>query len=373
MIRNIRASEGSSIYLLGICAGSLLSMFMSLALSKVTAGFGGMAVQSWVGYVLMQIAFIACVLIYARVRRFDEMYIARIRKPLNLWQLVLTPFIAIATILAFLPLANAWTSFLGIIGYHGAGVSMPYFNNVGVYFVSLLVMAVLPAFGEELLMRGNVFRGLSSRSAWFGILMSALFFSLMHANPVQTVHQFGIGITLALTLILTNSLWACVLVHFFNNFISITLTAYLPQVNAIYFSLGYYNWLVGAASTVVGIVLLIILFYVMYIMGEKGRDGVVRSSFNGGPANAPVCGVLQYDDFTLFTLSQKPTKSNPVKDFFRFFKSLFTRAGWRNLTRALRMRSGDEYVGKAQNMIGVWLALGLVIVYWLYSFIVGMI
>ncbi|MDE6303035.1 MAG: CPBP family intramembrane metalloprotease [Clostridia bacterium] len=360
MIKSIRASEGSSIYLLGICAGSILSMFMSLALSKVTGGYGGMTVRSWVGYVLMQVAFIACVLVYARVRRFDEVHIARIRKPLNLWQLALTPLIAIATILAFLPLANAWTSFLGIIGYHGAGVSMPYFSNVGVYFVALLVMAVLPAFGEELLMRGNVFRGLSSRSTWFGILMSALFFSLMHANPLQTVHQFGIGITLALTLILTDSLWACVLVHFFNNFISITLTAYLPQVDAIYFSLGYYNWLVGAASTVVGIILLIILFYVLYRMGGKGSSGVVRSS-------------LEYDDFTLFTLSQKPTKGNPVKDFFAFFKSLFTRSGWSNLTRALRVRSGDEYVGKAQNMMGVWIALGLVIVYWLYSFIVGMI
>ena len=249
MRKTIGASESSSIYLIALCAGSLISMFISLLIPRDIA-FGGMRVLDWVGYALMQAAFFASVLIYAKVRRLDEISIARIRRPRDARQFILAPFIAIATILVFLPLANAWISFLNIIGYPTkSGVAMPSGGNVGIYFLALFVMAILPAFGEELLMRGHVLHGLSTKNVWFGILMSALFFSLMHSNPVQTVHQFGLGVTMAITLILTGSLWMTVLVHFFNNFISITLSLYIPQVEDISVQLGYFNWLTGAAST----------------------------------------------------------------------------------------------------------------------------
>ncbi len=359
MRKTIGASEGSSIYLLGICAGSLLAVFSNLIFSRVGAGFDGMSAGDWVGYVVIQLGFIASVFIYAKVRRIDEFSLARIRKPHSVKQLFLTPVIAIATILVFLPLANLWTSFLGIIRYHGPSVTMPAYGNVGVYFLSLLVMAALPAFGEELLMRGNVFHGLSTRNVWFGILFSALFFSLMHANPLQTVHQFGLGVVLAIVMILSGSLWACVLVHFFNNFISITLTAYLPQVDMIYYSLGYCNWLVGAASVIVGLFILVLALYAMYRLSGKEDYKLVE-------------GGIEYEGFTIYADSL-PEKSNPVKDFFVFFGSLFTKNGWKRLTRALSSGNEVEYIGKAQPMFGVWLALGLVAAYWLYAFIARLI
>ncbi|MDE5602135.1 MAG: CPBP family intramembrane metalloprotease [Clostridia bacterium] len=360
MRKTILASESSSIYLLGICAGTLLALFASLILTRVSAGFGGMSVQDWVSYVIMQVGFIATSFIYARVRRVDEFAVARIRKPRSVKQLILTPFIAIATILVFLPLANLWTAFLDLI-HVSASVSTPVRGDVGAYFLSLIIMAALPAFGEELLMRGNVFHGLSTRNIWFGILMSALFFSLMHANPAQTVHQFGLGIVLALVMTLSGSLWACVLVHFFNNFISLTLTSFMPQVDVIYYRLGYFNWLTGAASVIVGLFILISLLYAMYRMGDKKEGGNFRIVDDG----------IVYDEFTLLTAV--PTgKCHFVKDFFSFIKSLFTANGWRRLTRVLAGKNEIECVGKAQSMIGVWIALAIVIAYWLFAFIASL-
>ena len=359
MRKTIGASESSSMYLLAICAGSLLTQLVLLIMSKVSASFGGMSVKNWVGYALMQIAFISCVLIFAKIRKIDEISVARIRKPRDFRQLILTPFIAIATIMVFLPFANLWTAFLNIIGFRG-GVPMATDGNVGIYFLCLLVMAAIPAIGEELLMRGNVFHGLSTKNVWFGILMSALFFSLMHANPVQTVHQFGLGAVLAITLALTGSIWSCVLVHFFNNFISITITMYIPQIDECIFKLGYFNWLTGVASIIVGLFLLILLFYIAHRLGEKRQNYRV------------VDGGIEYDEFTIRAILPEDVKSNPVKDFFRFFKSLFTKAGWATVTRTLARKNEVEYIGKAQPMIGVWIALGLVIVYWLYSFIAGL-
>lgn len=362
MRRTIGASESSSIYLLGICVGSLLSLFLSLILRNVSATLDGMSVYSWCGYAIMQVGFIATVFVYARVRKIDVVSIAKLRGKLNPMQIVLLPLIAIATILVFLPLANAWSAFLGVIGYHGAGVSMPSFSNVGIYFLALFVMAIMPAIGEEIFMRGTVFPGLATRNVWFGVLMSGLFFSLMHANPVQTVHQFGLGVVLALVVALSGSIWASVIIHFFNNFISITLTAYLPQVDAIYVKLGYFNWLTGAASVVIGIVLLVCLLYLFYRAGDKRQKA------------GEVSNVYQEDGFTIVATANVTTKSeNVFKGMIRFFKSLFTKQGRKSIQYELEERNEVEYIGKNQKLSGVWIALALVCAYWLYAFISGLI
>lgn len=362
MRRTIGASESSSIYLLGICVGSLLSLFLSLILRNVSATLDGMSVYSWCGYAIMQVGFIATVFVYARVRKIDVVRIAKLRGKLNPMQIALLPLIAIATILVFLPLANAWSAFLGVIGYHGAGVSMPSFSNAGIYFLALFVMAIMPAIGEEIFMRGTVFPGLATRNVWFGVLMSGLFFSLMHANPVQTVHQFGLGVVLALVVALSGSIWASVIIHFFNNFISITLTAYLPQVDAIYVKLGYFNWLTGAASVVIGIVLLVCLLYLFYRAGDKRQKA------------GEVSNVYQEDGFTIVATANVTTKSeNVFKGMIRFFKSLFTKQGRKSIQYELEERNEVEYIGKNQKLSGVWIALALVCAYWLYAFISGLI
>ncbi len=358
--KTIGASESSSIYLFGVCAVSIVSLFLSLIFSKSTAQFDGMSVFAWVAYPLIQLAFFATVAIYSKARHIDELYVARVHKYTNVKQIILIPFIGIATILVFLPLANLWTSFLSLIGYEGSAVSMPAYSNVGVYFLSLIVMAVLPAFCEELFMRGNVFAGLSTKSVWFGILMSALFFSLMHSNPYQTVHQFGLGMVLAIVMILSGSIFACVLLHFFNNFVSITMTAYMPFVNDWYAELGDYNWLVGFVSVLVGVIVLVILLYLFYRFGK--RDERRLSS------------AISYDEFTLYVSSADDQREESiVSGLMRFFKSLFTKQGWRNITDTLTRKNEVQIIGKNQRMFGVWLALALECVYWLYNFIYGLI
>lgn len=346
---------------MGICVGSLLSLFLSLALRNSSATLDGMSVYSWCGYAIMQIGFIATVFVYARVRKIDIVSVAKLKGKLNALQIVILPFIAVATILVFLPLANAWSAFLGVIGYHGPGVTMPEFSNVGYYFLALFVLAVMPAIGEEIFMRGTVFSGLATRDIWFGVLMSGLFFSLMHANPVQTVHQFGLGTVLAIVVALSGSVWAGVIIHFFNNFISLTLTAYLPQVDELYVKLGYFNWLTGAASVIVGLFSLAFLLYLFYRAGAKRKKGLVSN-------------VYREDGFTIVaTSSVTEQKDNVFKGLARFLKSLFTKQGWKKIRYEIEESNGVEYIGKNQNLTGVWIALALVCAYWLYGFIAGLI
>lgn len=181
-------------------------------------------------------------------------------------------------------------------------------------------MAIMPAIGEEIFMRGTVFPGLATRNIWFGVLMSGLFFSLMHANPVQTVHQFGLGVVLALVVALSGSIWASVIVHFVNNFISLTLTAYLPQVDAIYVKLGYFNWLTGAASVIIGIVLLVCLLYLFYRAGDKRQRA------------GEVSNVYEEDGFTIVATANVTTKAKTCSRVCSAFSN-----------RCLRSRAGSAY------------------------------
>jgi len=362
MRKTIGASEGSSIFLFGICAGNLLALFLNLALIKVKDAFYGMSLYSWLGYAIMQLGFVLTCIIYSKVRKLDQITICRFKKPRNPKQFIILPFIAIATILVFLPLANLWSKFLGVIGYSGSGATMPDYSNVGIYFLSLLLMALLPAFGEEWLIRGNLFSGLSTRGTWFGILMSSAFFSIMHSNPLQSVHQFGLGIVLAIVLLLTDSIFACMIIHFLNNFISVTLTAYLPQVDEWYLILGNWNYLTGFGSIVVGLILLLFCFYMLY-------------KWNGQENYTVVGNTIVYDEFSLSISSgtNNGGKGNPIKDVINYYKLFFSKQGWIRITRTLERQTTTQFIGKKQPMVGVWIAFGMICIYWLYIFIYNLV
>ena len=361
MRKTIYANEGASIFLISLCVANILATLL-VSLVQGLGDFEGMAIMSWVSYALIQIMFIVAAIVYSAIRKLNVPAVTRMNKGLKPLQYVLLPLIAIATILVFLPLANAWASFLNVIHFHGAGVAMPATNKVWVYFVALFIMAVMPAFGEEILMRGFTLHGTSTRDVWFGILISSALFSLMHANPVQTVHQFGLGLVLAIVVASSGSIWGAVILHFLNNFIALTLTTFIPEVDALYVTLGYWNWLTGAGSVIVGLVLLVVLLYLFSRAGNK----------EDAPRFKVVSGI-EYDDVTIYAHDEEEKSGNILTDTFRFFTSLFTKDGWVKVTRALTRSNGLETTGKEQNVLGVWLALGIVALYWIIAFVRGFI
>ena len=362
MKKTIYANESATIYMIALLVGNVLATILATTIRGL-GKFAGMDIMSWVTYALIQCMFIASSMIYAAARKINIPVVTRMNRGLRPVQYVLLPFVAIATILVFLPIANAWNAFLGVIHYHGSGVAMPAGGEVWAYFFALFIMAVMPAFGEEILMRGFVLHGTSTRSVWFGILVSAALFSLMPASPLQLVHQFGLGVVLAIVVASTGSIWGAVLIHFLNNFISLTLTIYIPQVDALYVSLGYWNWLTGFASVIVGLFLLVVLLYLFYRAGKSKEERKFTVVSNG----------IEYEEFTIYAQSEEQKKTNVFKDTFRFVGSLFTKGGWQTVTRSLTRSNGIETTGKGQNVLGVWLAVGVVAIYWVIAFIQGMI
>ncbi|MCA9070941.1 MAG: CPBP family intramembrane metalloprotease, partial [Planctomycetaceae bacterium] len=82
----------------------------------------------------------------------------------------------------------------------------------------LLILAVAPALGEELIFRGVIGRGLVARFGIFGgILATSVMFSAVHGNPVQGIGVFFVGVMCHVAYLSTRTLAAPILLHFLNN------------------------------------------------------------------------------------------------------------------------------------------------------------
>jgi membrane protease YdiL (CAAX protease family) len=82
----------------------------------------------------------------------------------------------------------------------------------------ILILAVAPAIGEELLFRGLIGRGLLARHGWFwGMSITSLMFACVHLSPAQVIGVLPLGLVIHLIYATTRSFWAPMLAHFLNN------------------------------------------------------------------------------------------------------------------------------------------------------------
>jgi uncharacterized protein len=84
---------------------------------------------------------------------------------------------------------------------------------------NLLVIAVLPGIGEELVFRGVMQPQLErlTQNPWVSILLTALFFSAIHMQFEGFLPRFLLGMVLGWLYFATRNLWVPILAHLFNN------------------------------------------------------------------------------------------------------------------------------------------------------------
>lgn len=99
--------------------------------------------------------------------------------------------------------------------------------DTGMVF-NLVVLALTPAFCEEVLFRGYVQRQAErSLGAAGGILFSGLLFGLYHLRLTQVLPLAVLGLYLGYLVWRTGSLWPAIVVHFANNAFAIFLEAFV--------------------------------------------------------------------------------------------------------------------------------------------------
>lgn len=113
--------------------------------------------------------------------------------------------------------------------YKNAMLSMAKMNNIGDYFLSLLVIALAPAIFEEVFFRGglqNILIGWTKNS-WIGIILASIIFSAVHGSYFGFLPRVGLGIVLGLVYFNSKNIWLNIIMHFLNNAIVVTQMYYL--------------------------------------------------------------------------------------------------------------------------------------------------
>ena len=170
---------------------------------------------------LLEATFAVAAITVALSRKIDMKKATGIDKKFNGRMIWLGFLISVVCLFGFGSITDLFTQFLGVIGYNS--VLSPFeINYFWQYLIYVVVSCVTPAICEELLFRGVILSGFRQYGAKIAIICSSLIFTFMHGNAEQTVHQFIIGVVVGYIFYQTGNLWLGVIVHFFNNFISVT-------------------------------------------------------------------------------------------------------------------------------------------------------
>ncbi len=170
---------------------------------------------------LVEALFGVAAVVTALVCKKNIVKAAGLNKKVTINMVIYCVLVAFCCIVFFAPLTSSFIEFMTLVGYKTSSASMP-INNFGNYIGYVIAACVTPAICEELLFRGAIQGGLKKFGKWVSIISASLIFMLMHGGPEQTIHQFIVGVIVGLMFYETGNLWASVVVHFFNNFISVT-------------------------------------------------------------------------------------------------------------------------------------------------------
>lgn len=138
-------------------------------------------------------------------------------------------------VIAFLPLTLVSSMAINFISIliqslmgieFSSGMEDMSISGVGDFLLMTLFVAVIPAILEEVAIRGILMQPLRRYGDWFAIIVSAIVFSLLHGNMVQIPYTVVAGIYFGYVAVATGSIWPSIVMHFFNNFYSVLVTAF---------------------------------------------------------------------------------------------------------------------------------------------------
>ena len=121
---------------------------------------------------------------------------------------------------------------------------------------------------EEVVNRGIIFNGLRRKySDRWAILLSSFLFAFFHLNLQQGINAFIIGVIFAWVYIKTNSIYLCIALHAFNNFI----------VNPMYYIIGEDEK--GVIASIIYAILGAAIMYVGFKYFKKEKDKIDKEDF----------------------------------------------------------------------------------------------
>ena len=270
--KNLKESTGLRIFIyliaLLVCSfvGAAVTRFLMGDISQMKIGQG----------ISSAMIFIAPPMILYAFTRHQPMRELGFRKPNSAWLLL----IGVVLMFVSLPLTNLLTSWNEKMNFGAAFESleallqqleetagdlterMLQVDSFGGLLFNLLVIALIPAIGEELTFRGVLQQALTRRcNVHVAVFLSAFIFSFIHFQFYGFLPRMFLGLLLGYLFYYSGSLWTSILMHFVNNGAAVVV-AYLDYKGLIDVDIDHFGatsnvWLLGASLVVtVGLIIL---------------------------------------------------------------------------------------------------------------------
>ena len=283
--KNYNDADSGKVFLISLIAPFALALLVSMLISTIADSNDMKATEitSSLAYIIPYTicSFLLYIGIYFFYNKTNKISFSAIKPTFKMpWHTYVLLFvIGVISLFGIQYFIGIIDKFLDVIGYpleKGLAVLNP--TSVGKYFLCVLLLAILPAIGEELIFRGVILHGLRTRfNDVIAVVISAGMFALMHGNLQQLVYPFLLGLIMGWIVLRTGSLISSIIVHFINNFLVVTFS-YIQFSTGFSLSLGnaWWTYLVAAIllAFTAGIYFLIDKFYFRH----KSHEEVEKSS-----------------------------------------------------------------------------------------------
>ena len=179
--------------------------------------------------------------------------------------------VAIGCIVYFITimLSNFFNGIIQFLGYHPANSSSNSITTID-YLVQILTTALLPAFCEEFLHRGLLLQGTKHIGFHKAIFISGILFGLIHLNITQVFYAATLGIIIGYISVISKNIWPAIIIHFMNNFLSITNSyllynnkAYANFINTFYSWIGSHGLIFAGLLSAIFVIIILVLLYIL--------------------------------------------------------------------------------------------------------------
>jgi membrane protease YdiL (CAAX protease family) len=137
-------------------------------------------------------------------------------------------------------------------------------KSVSDLIINLLLVALLPAFAEELFFRGSLQKVLLrlSNRPWLAIFFSSLVFALLHNTFTKIIPIFTLGVLLGTIYHVTRNLWYTIIIHFLNNSFAV-LSVYYANKSEFLKKMSDDSFTVPAYSAIISLVIVVGIVFFM--------------------------------------------------------------------------------------------------------------
>lgn len=272
-IKNLKQSTGMRVFLFLIIL--LISSLIGIAISFafMFASDIGMKIAQGLSSIFMFV--VPPIVYYLITRKANQMRDLGFRSLDRPWWLII---IGVAVMLLSIPFTSQLTlwnenmsfgpAFAKLEAYlktleetaQAATEKMLNVSTIGGLLLNLLIIALIPAVGEEMTFRGVLQQSLTRKmNPHAAIILSAAIFSFIHFQFYGFLPRMFLGILLGYMFYITGSLWTSILMHFVNNG-SLVVLYYLNNMGIINVDVEHFGetwsmwYFVASAVVTIGLV-----------------------------------------------------------------------------------------------------------------------